>query len=103
MRQSGRIRVEDVEKLRQELENVPPRRDEELSKKQAIESLAPQLRELLTKGHSVRSLSELLSQRGLSINPMLLASYLREAASAENVPKRKRGRARAASVRPRQG
>jgi hypothetical protein len=83
VRQPGKIRAEDVERLRHELENVPAPRDEERSKKQAIEKLAPQLRDLLTKGHNVRSLAEVLSQRGLAITPILLASYLRGHARRE--------------------
>jgi hypothetical protein len=94
MRQVGKVRAEDVERLRHELESVPAPRTEELSKKQAIESLAPQLRDLLTKGHSFRSLAAVLSQRGLSINPMLLASYLRGVPTHGEVRAGKRARAR---------
>lgn len=81
----AKLSKDKIHELKGILEGLPPKPDAEkrVTKKELIMALAPDLRAKLAEGYSVEELIEILEQKGVSVKPTTLTTYLRQAEMAE--------------------
>ena len=71
-----RIQRSEVERIGEELSNLPALEDKLLSKFEAIEALAPTIARMRKGGHSLESIASLLATRHVTISAGTLKTYL---------------------------
>lgn len=68
---------EQVEKIKEKLNNLPPIEDsKELSKQEAIKMLQKDILLLQKRGYSLEKITEVLKQEGVELSTPTLKSYL---------------------------
>ncbi|MGD0529757.1 MAG: hypothetical protein ABSE49_31765, partial [Polyangiaceae bacterium] len=86
------ISIEALEQLREEIAQAPPVTRERFTKLEAVRRLRPDLQAMRERGYSLQAIAKFLSDRGVSLAPTVLSSYLSEAKSGhESRPKRSKG------------
>jgi hypothetical protein len=91
MRQTTKIRREDIDRAAQHFDEAPEVQPEEVTRKETIRILGPTIKAMRRKGYNWNQISERLKQDGIPIEPDLLASYCR-AAFGRRSRSAKRGR-----------
>lgn len=74
------------------LGNLPEKKNEELSLKQAIEQLKPMLQSVLAKGYSYEEVAKLLANQGIKISSFTLKSYLPSGKRQTGKPRARRAK-----------
>jgi len=79
-------RKNEIERLKDSLADLPELATVEVSKQEAVRLLAPTIHGLQAKGYSLDRIAELVSERGVTIAPTTLKSYLQRVKPRRKAP-----------------
>jgi hypothetical protein len=79
-------RKNEIERLKDSLADLPALATVEVSKQEAVRLLAPTIHGLQAKGYSLDRIAELVSERGVTIAPTTLKSYLQRVKPRRKAP-----------------
>jgi hypothetical protein len=88
--QARKVRVVDIERLRQKMQNVPEHQAEEVTTTEAVRMLSPEIEAMQAKGYGLPAIAELLSDSGVAVTATTLKTYLGEARAAGGRKKRRK-------------
>jgi hypothetical protein len=73
------LNLEQVQRIRQMLQEAPPSTSKEVSRREAIRLLATDIAAMRSKGYSMAQIAAMLVENGLSVSAGVLKGYLRDA------------------------
>jgi hypothetical protein len=91
-----KVRLDALERLSREVEELPLSRPEEVTTREAVRLVIPQVHAMQSKGYSLQAIAKFLSERGIQVTGVALKRYMKFATddgkARRRAPTRRDGR-----------